>query len=61
MARFTPSAEINRRVQAMADALGKTCYIALMPDSSLVVSDNPGRIAGARQEWVFNPTANENS
>jgi hypothetical protein len=45
----------------MADALGKTCYIALMPDSSLVVSDNPGRIAGARQEWVFNPTANENS
>jgi hypothetical protein len=50
MARYTPSAEVNRRVQAMADTLNKKCYIALMPDSSLVITDNHNHIAGARQE-----------
>ena len=45
----------------MADTLNKKCYIALMPDSSLVITDNHNHIAGARQEWVFDPATNKNS
>lgn len=45
----------------MADTLNKRCYIAPMPNSSLVITDNHNQIAGARQEWVFNLITDKNS
>jgi hypothetical protein len=56
LTRHEIPSDMRSKVQAVADALGKTCYVALMPDSSLVVTENQDRIEGAKRFWVFDPT-----
>jgi len=54
--RYKLPADMCSHIQALADAAGKPCYVALMPDGELVITDNQSRAQGARQTWTFPPS-----